>query len=90
MAEQILNMMEKVTTYGTGQKMAIDGLRVCSKTGTAAHDDPSLETLWAIAVIDSENYPYVVVVMLNDTDALTQDSSTDAGGMVHKILQYFL
>lgn len=89
-AEKILDMMEKVTDYGTGKKMAVDGLRVCSKTGTAGHNDPSLETLWAVAVIDSEDYPYVVVVMLNNTDASTQNSSTDAGGMVHEILKYLI
>ena len=87
-AEQILSMMEDVTVNGTGKEMSLDSLRVCSKTGTAVHNDPSLETLWATAIIDSKDYPYVVVVMLDNTDADTQTSSGDAGRIVHRILEY--
>ncbi len=87
-AEKILDMMEGVTSDGTGKTMALENYRVFSKTGTAVHNDKSLETLWATAIIDSPDCPYVVVVMLDDTDANTQTSSGDAGRIVHKILQY--
>ncbi|MDO4804830.1 MAG: penicillin-binding transpeptidase domain-containing protein [Lachnospiraceae bacterium] len=89
-SELVLEMMEEATENGTGKKMAINGIRVCSKTGTAVHDDKSKETLWATAILDAPESPYVAVVMLDNTDSDKYTASGDAGRMVRDILEYVL
>ena len=83
----VLGLLEAVTAFGTGQTMAIDGFRVASKTGTAVHDNSDLETLWAVAALESEEFPYVVAMMIDGTDPAVQNSSITAGAAVHDILQ---
>lgn len=87
-ANTVLEMMKAVTSFGTGQTMALDGLAVASKTGTAVHDNSDKETLWAAAILDAEEFPYVVAVMIDETDPAVQNSSNTAGVAVHGILEY--
>ena len=87
-AGTVLEIMKAVTSFGTGQTMAIDGLAVASKTGTAVHDNSELETLWAAAILDDEEFPYVVVLMIDETNPAVQNSSNTAGVAVHDILEY--
>ena len=81
-------MMKAVTSFGTGQTMALDGFAVASKTGTAVHDNSDKETLWAAAILNEEEFPYVVAVMIDETDPAVQNSSNTAGVAVHGILEY--
>lgn len=87
-ASTVLDMMQGVTKFGTGQTMALEGFKVASKTGTAVHDNSDKETLWATAILDSEEFPYVVAVMIDETDPSFQNSSNTAGVAVHSILEY--
>lgn len=89
-ANKVLEMMKSVTTFGTGQTMALDGLVVASKTGTAVHDNSDLETLWAAAILDEEEYPYVVALMIDETDPAVHNSSNTAGVAVRDILEYLI
>ena len=68
--------------------MALDGLAVASKTGTAVHDNSELETLWAAAILDEAEFPYVVALMIDETNPAVQNSSNTAGVAVHDILEY--
>ena len=82
--------MKAVTTFGTGGTMALDGLVVASKTGTAVHDNSDLETLWAAAILDEDEFPYVVALMIDETNPAVQNSSNTAGVAVHDILEYLI
>ncbi len=89
-AGTVLEMMKAVTTFGTGGTMALDGLVVASKTGTAVHDNSDLETLWAAAILDEDEFPYVVALMIDETNPAVQNSSNTAGVAVHDILEYLI
>ena len=87
-AGTVLAMMKAVTSFGTGKTMALDSLAVASKTGTAVHDNSELETLWAAAILDEAEFPYVVALMIDETNPAVQNSSNTAGVAVRDILEY--
>lgn len=58
-------MMERVVTSGTGQRAAIQGVRVGGKTGTAL-PEPGQPVVWFIGFAPVENPQIAIAVMLED------------------------
>ena len=60
--------MRAVVTSGTGTQAAVDGLRICGKTGSAETQRNGRDVTHGLFVgyIDAEELPYAVCVVVED------------------------
>ena len=90
-ADMILQMMQEVTSRGTGQSFYVPGF--AAKTGTAqkSNEDGELTdlyTVWTTGGLVDEDNPYSITVCL---DNVTSDvNSSDAGKVAQQLLLYMM
>lgn len=61
----VVPMLRRVVQEGTGRRVAIDGLSICGKTGTAEiGSDKEREIGWFIAFVENADYSRLVCVTL--------------------------
>jgi cell division protein FtsI/penicillin-binding protein 2 len=85
-AQLLQQMMENVVENGTGDKAAIDGVKVGGKTGTAQHGENNSKNpyAWFISYAKTDNgSPVAVAVVVEDSDARRDDIS--GGGLAAPI-----
>lgn len=69
--DAMLAETEDVADHATGQKVRVEGLRICGKTGTAEREERRADgqkknTVWFISYAPYERPQYAVVVMVED------------------------
>lgn len=87
-ANTILDMMVSVVENGTARGIAIEGVKIAAKTGTANYDAET-NVLWLVAGILDENAPYLIVSYADKVPTYLDTSST-LGSMTKKIMEYLL
>lgn len=89
-AEILTGMMEDVVnkTYGTGRSMALQGVSVAAKTGTAEVGDGSYANAWAVAFAPADD-PQLVVAVIIEGDETTPiaHGGAVAGPVVRRLLE---
>lgn len=87
-ADTILDMMTHVVTSGTARKIAVEGVEIAAKTGTANYDSGK-NALWLVAGIVDDKAPYLIISYADQVpDHL--DSSTTLGCTTKQIIEYIL
>ena len=97
-ADLILPCMEAVTLKGTGTKMAVEGRRICSKTGTGEYADGTDENaVWAIAGVHPDDLQkgdedaWLVLTCLDHYDLQKgENSGNTAGRITGEVLRFLL
>ncbi|MDD2648313.1 MAG: penicillin-binding transpeptidase domain-containing protein [Eubacteriales bacterium] len=85
-ASILARYMRQTVTSGSGRNAAVSGLTVCGKTGTAQYDDVhKKEHAWFVGYIDSDDYPYAIAVIVEDS---TAGGSTVAAPIANKVFTY--
>lgn len=87
-ANTILDMMVSVVENGTARGIAIEGVKIAAKTGTANYDAET-NVLWLVAGILDENAPYLIVSYADKVPTYLDTSST-LGSMTKNIMEYLL
>ncbi|WP_350258268.1 peptidoglycan D,D-transpeptidase FtsI family protein [Scrofimicrobium sp. R131] len=89
-AAQLTDMMKAVVSepYGTGASMALDGVSVAAKTGTAEVGDGSYTNAWSVAFAPADNPQLAVsVIVEGDENNPTPHGGDVAGPIVRKLLE---
>jgi penicillin-binding protein 2 len=81
----VLTGMEQCYQFGTGRLAKVDGLRGAAKSGTAQKG--KIELAWVIAFAPVENPQIAVAVILEGDEGQNFGGGTNAGPVVHAMLQ---
>ena len=90
-ADTVVQMMQEVTSRGTGQSFYLPGF--AAKTGTAQKSDDDggltdLYTVWTTGGLVNEETPYSITVCLDNVSA--DVTSSDAGKVAQQLLLYMM
>ena len=88
-AEQLQEMMVNVVKNGTGKSAAVKGVTVAGKTGTAEVSD-NKETkphAWFTGFIQDEEYPYAIVVMIENAGGGGSQAAPIAASVLKKTME---
>ncbi|MBR4359749.1 MAG: hypothetical protein IKP32_03945 [Clostridia bacterium] len=65
-AAVLKDYMRAVVTAGTGRSAAIEGKKVCGKTGSAELDNQEKTNAWFVGFLDEPDAPYAVAVVVEN------------------------
>ena len=88
-AEQLQEMMVNAVKNGTGKSAAVKGVTVAGKTGTAEVSD-NKETkphAWFTGFIQDEEYPYAIVVMIENAGGGGSQAAPIAASVLKKTME---
>ena len=88
-AEQLQETMVNVVKNGTGKSAAIKGVTVAGKTGTAegSGNKETKPHAWFTGFIQDEEYPYAIVVMLENAGGGGSQAAPIAASVLKKTME---
>lgn len=87
-ADVITDAMRRVVTSGTARRAAVNGLKVCGKTGSAQVAGQEETNAWFIGFLDEPDLPYALCVVIEDGGGGGQAAAPLAGNIFSQLKNF--